>query len=451
MNEVANKYKFNRGTLQCLQQTSSTFAGIVKSFCNALNWNMLALIVAQFKDRIFFGVHQDLIEIMKIPILNGKQRIARILFNSGFQTLADISTASLFSIEKTLIDSISFDVEKRDGETNYEAEQRHKSRLLFAIGKNDLTIKEAAKLIIDEARYYLQNEIGLQHIVWTQKSNEHNENSSHENDERNGYETPSKKPSKSNLNAIDDEKCYLNNATSSAIKKRKLLNTSNTDMSSPKRNKSAPNELNETLSDTLSSNNSDVDLIDFNDSATIYNDEQDDEFLQQFEYHNKSNQKKIQKTEKPSIHLQIIEITESINKFNKFIETVKRMEECAFEIAVCRQTTQLDNKHLNCIISQDFFICGLAFCFRDEFTIYFLNLQNDQDSVIDFKKKIDFLHDLLLMKHLTLSIYQAKRQLKTLANAIPTINKIKCNIEDPEIAHWLLHPNMDNTLDKMVW
>lgn len=98
LNQVAMKYKMSRGTLQSLQQTTSTFAGIVKSFCKALNWDMLALIVSQFQDRIFFGVHQDLIELMKISVLNGQR--ARALFDAGYQTLVDISKANVLDIEK---------------------------------------------------------------------------------------------------------------------------------------------------------------------------------------------------------------------------------------------------------------------------------------------------------------------------------------------------------------
>lgn len=132
--EVAHKFKCSRGLLQTLQQLASTFAGIVTSFCNALNWTMLVSIISQFKERLFFGVHQDLVDLMKIPNLNSQR--ARSLFNEGIQTLADLANSDLFIVEKILHNSICFDTKQRDGENKWDADQRNSMRFLFVTGKS---------------------------------------------------------------------------------------------------------------------------------------------------------------------------------------------------------------------------------------------------------------------------------------------------------------------------
>lgn len=120
--------------LQTLQQMASTFAGVVTSFCNALNWTMLTSIISQFKERLFFGVHQDLVDLMKIPNLNSQR--ARSLFNEGIQTLADLANSDIFIVEKILYNSICFDSKQRDGENKWDADQRNNLRFLFVTGKS---------------------------------------------------------------------------------------------------------------------------------------------------------------------------------------------------------------------------------------------------------------------------------------------------------------------------
>lgn len=164
VNVVAAKYKCSRGMLQSLQQMASTFAGVVEAFCTALNWNLLALIIAQFKERLFFGVHRDLIDLMKMPNLNGQR--ARCIFDAGLKTLADLANADGRALERILYDSISFDAKQREGETDYEAARRNKVRCLYVTGKAGLTVGEAARNLIEDARRYLEQEMGLQNVQW---------------------------------------------------------------------------------------------------------------------------------------------------------------------------------------------------------------------------------------------------------------------------------------------
>ncbi|KAH8232595.1 hypothetical protein KR032_010136 [Drosophila birchii] len=168
INVVVHKFKCHRGMLQSLQQMSSTFAGIVTAFCHSLQWSTLALIVSQFKDRLFFGIHRDLIDLMRLPDLSQKR--ARALFDGGFTSLVEVAGADPLELEKVLFNSLSFDSAKQhDHENAEQAALRNKVRNFFITGKAGMTVAEAAKLLINEARQFVQYEIGVGSIKWTQE------------------------------------------------------------------------------------------------------------------------------------------------------------------------------------------------------------------------------------------------------------------------------------------
>jgi hypothetical protein len=78
---VLNKYRVNRGTLQMLQITAATFAGMVTTFCQRLRWTNLQLLIHQFQDRLSFGVHSELIDLCRLPSM--KSSYARLLYDRG--------------------------------------------------------------------------------------------------------------------------------------------------------------------------------------------------------------------------------------------------------------------------------------------------------------------------------------------------------------------------------
>lgn len=414
LNKVASKYKLSRGTLQTLQQTTSTFAGIVKSFCKSLNWNMLALIVSQFQDRIFFGVHQDLVDLMKISILNGQR--ARALFTAGYQTLVDISKADVLIIEKCLNDSISFDVRKRDDETNYDAEQRNKHRQVYVTGKNGLSINEAAKLIINEAREYLINNMGIKNIDWSQ-----NDSSTPENNDF--------------VIANQTASIAKNIEIALPSEKKKRKNPCHTEVVEPAKRRPTT-RLQENSSDESCSENSDVDSIIFDSSVSFYNDE-DDNFMQQ-----------LQLTSQNAPRVQIIDVTQTIEVFNTFVKSFENVSECGLSLAIARTDNSTNSREYYCIISPDIYLYGVALSFQDEYTSHFLSLQNE--CVVAIQKRIVFIRNVLSKRKLTLQMNDAKTQLKTLLKAIPEINRVKCSIEDPQVAQWLIQPENDRTFIKLV-
>ncbi|KAH8402756.1 hypothetical protein KR215_009879, partial [Drosophila sulfurigaster] len=167
INVVAHKFKCGRGMLQSLQQMASTFAGIVTAFCNSLQWSTLSLVVSQFKDRLYFGIHRDLIDLMRLPDLSHKR--ARTLYDAGITSLVELANVDMLALEQVLFNSLSFDSAKQhDNENALEAEQRNSARNFFITGKAGMTVAEAAKFLISEARQFVQYEIGVGNIQWTQ-------------------------------------------------------------------------------------------------------------------------------------------------------------------------------------------------------------------------------------------------------------------------------------------
>ncbi|XP_055689777.1 DNA polymerase theta [Lutzomyia longipalpis] len=156
---VAAKYKCPRGLLQSLQQMAASFAAIVAAFCAALNWQLLAMIVSQFRERLFFGIHRDLVDLMRAPSLNAKR--ARALFGAGIETLLALARMGTTQLAKILHDAASFDTEaQRDGEADHEARERNILRKICITGQRDLSIEEAAREIRAEARRILEEEMG---------------------------------------------------------------------------------------------------------------------------------------------------------------------------------------------------------------------------------------------------------------------------------------------------
>ena len=68
---------------------------------------------------------------------------------------------------------------KQETETEWEAEERRKSRCIFLTGRKGVTEYEAAVIIIDEAKAMIQDELGGLGIQWneavdkTSKSEQH--------------------------------------------------------------------------------------------------------------------------------------------------------------------------------------------------------------------------------------------------------------------------------------
>lgn len=172
---VCAKFNCNRGMLQSLQQSASTFAGMVTAFSKQLGWASVEILFAQFQDRMQFGVSRDLLDLMRLPSLNGK--LARILYKAGIETVIELANHDVAYVENVLCRAGPFESAKeRDGESKTETNDRNKYRTVWVTGKEGLTEREAAQLLVSDARNYLVIEMGLKEAKWNSQSHsdEHN-------------------------------------------------------------------------------------------------------------------------------------------------------------------------------------------------------------------------------------------------------------------------------------
>ncbi|XP_076390192.1 DNA polymerase theta isoform X3 [Megachile rotundata] len=187
---VCKKYGCCRGVLQSLQQSASTFAGMVTQFCKQLGWDCMELLVSQFQARLQFGVCRELLDLLRLPMLNGLR--ARSLYKQGITCVADLAVANELDVERALYKALPFESGKEhDGEDESEAIKRNKMRTVFVTGRDGLTPHEAAVMLVQEARALVRNELKLQDMSW--KQNEEsiftNESRSKTNMQQNNFQT----------------------------------------------------------------------------------------------------------------------------------------------------------------------------------------------------------------------------------------------------------------------
>ena len=79
---------------------------MVTVFCKRLGWHNLELLLAQFQARLTFGVQRELVDLVRVSLLNGQR--ARLVYNGGFQTVASLANADVLTIETLLKNSAPF-------------------------------------------------------------------------------------------------------------------------------------------------------------------------------------------------------------------------------------------------------------------------------------------------------------------------------------------------------
>ena len=79
---------------------------MVTVFCNRLGWTSLEILLDQFQSRLTFGVQRELVDLVRITVLNAQR--ARALYNGGLQTVAAVSNADPVVVEKLLKTAVPF-------------------------------------------------------------------------------------------------------------------------------------------------------------------------------------------------------------------------------------------------------------------------------------------------------------------------------------------------------
>ncbi|XP_064500551.1 DNA polymerase theta isoform X2 [Pseudopipra pipra] len=169
LNDMTKKYGCSRGQLQSLQQSAATYAGMITVFCNRLGWHNMELLLSQFQSRLTFGVHRELCDLVRVSLLNAQR--ARTLYNAGFVTVADLAKASPDDVAAALKNSVPFkSVRRAVDEDEESAEERRTVRSIWMAGMKGLTEREAASVIVEEARRLLQQDLALMGVQWNPES-----------------------------------------------------------------------------------------------------------------------------------------------------------------------------------------------------------------------------------------------------------------------------------------
>ncbi|XP_040891156.1 DNA polymerase theta [Toxotes jaculatrix] len=162
---VASKYNCNRGQLQSLQQSASTYAGMVTVFCKRLGWHNMELLLSQYQTRLSFGVQRELVDLVRVSLLNATR--ARALYAQGLCTVAELARATVADVEKALRNAVPFKSSKRAvDESETEAAERRSLRCVWVTGGRALTEQEAASEIVSEARLLLQEDLAQLGVQW---------------------------------------------------------------------------------------------------------------------------------------------------------------------------------------------------------------------------------------------------------------------------------------------
>ncbi|XP_071219359.1 LOW QUALITY PROTEIN: DNA polymerase theta [Salvelinus alpinus] len=162
---VATKYNCSRGQLQSLQQSASTYAGMVTVFCRRLGWHSLELLLSQYQTRLSFGVQRELVDLVRVSLLSATR--ARTLYDQGLATVAQLARAKVTEVEKALRKAVPFKSSRRAmDETEGEAAERRSLRCVWVSGGRALTEHEAAIAIVSEARLLLQQDLALLGVTW---------------------------------------------------------------------------------------------------------------------------------------------------------------------------------------------------------------------------------------------------------------------------------------------
>ncbi|KAK2091771.1 hypothetical protein P7K49_031055 [Saguinus oedipus] len=165
LRKIIQKYGCNRGQIQSLQQSAAVYAGMITVFSNRLGWHNMELLLSQFQKRLTFGIQRELCDLIRVSLLNAQR--ARVFYASGFLTVADLARANIAEVEVILKNAVPFKSTRKAVDEEEEAvEERRNMRTIWVTGRKGLTEREAAALIVEEARMILQQDLVEMGVQW---------------------------------------------------------------------------------------------------------------------------------------------------------------------------------------------------------------------------------------------------------------------------------------------
>uniref|UniRef100_A0A8C2M1Q2 DNA polymerase theta n=1 Tax=Cricetulus griseus TaxID=10029 RepID=A0A8C2M1Q2_CRIGR len=169
LKEINQKYGCNRGQIQSLQQSAAVYAGMITVFSNRLGWHNMELLLSQFQKRLTFGIQRELCDLIRVSLLNAQR--ARFLYASGFLTVADLARANVAEVEVVLKNAVPFkSTRKAVDEEEEAAEERRNMQTIWVTGRKGLSAREAATLIVEEAKTILQQDLLEMGVQWDPNS-----------------------------------------------------------------------------------------------------------------------------------------------------------------------------------------------------------------------------------------------------------------------------------------
>ena len=81
-------------------------SGMITVFCQRLGWHPLETLLSAFQSRLTFGVQRELVDLVRVSLLTGHR--ARLLHDAGYQTVAQLATATPLDLEPLLAKAVPF-------------------------------------------------------------------------------------------------------------------------------------------------------------------------------------------------------------------------------------------------------------------------------------------------------------------------------------------------------
>lgn len=121
--QIARKWSVDKGLIQALQSSVSTFAGMVGIFCEKLNWFELRLMVAEYQERVQFGFiskgeERKLKPFFKLGHNVMTKTIARVLYDNGICNIEQLAMYKSEALQSILSESRPFQLKQHSGGMN---------------------------------------------------------------------------------------------------------------------------------------------------------------------------------------------------------------------------------------------------------------------------------------------------------------------------------------------
>lgn len=97
-----------RGQLQQLQKDAAVFCGMTVAFCKRLNWHILAACLSDFSGRLNFGVHKEVLPLVRLgPELTPAR--ARVLLQHDICSARDVVAAGQQELMALVMETLPFE------------------------------------------------------------------------------------------------------------------------------------------------------------------------------------------------------------------------------------------------------------------------------------------------------------------------------------------------------